>query len=416
MNLLNAEQLHELLLEDLENCESYSFAVAWVTLTDYYELLRKHEKKVSQGIIGLNLYNTTPAILKEFRDKDAFFFRLDDVSVFHPKVHLFKFTNYAHIYIGSSNSTRGGLGKNTELNIMLEVDLDSDIYNQLVQQINEYTDDALTPEKIDEDFINRYIQKHDARVKFNIKIENIDNSEISDLLTALNEVEEKNIVDLTWSDYIFKVEKEKYQDEDSAFEQRIDLLDRVQNLFKKYKSLKNMPLEEQRIIAGIVLAGDNDFYPYRGWFGFLRSIGKLKGYYNEVGQHFNENVLSTISDALDLIPNKGKVTEEQYYNYINKIMPALGYNPKTTKSTAFFSRFLTLKRPDQFVVVNSGNRYILHRHFSINPDNPKKYWELIKWLQEAKWYEFGESDHPAWQYRMAFVDSLTYSYTNQDNL
>ena len=31
MNLLNAEQLHKHLLEDLENCDSYSFAIAWVT-------------------------------------------------------------------------------------------------------------------------------------------------------------------------------------------------------------------------------------------------------------------------------------------------------------------------------------------------------------------------------------------------
>lgn len=56
MNLLNAEQLHKHLLEDLENCESYSFAIAWVTNNDYYQSIYENIEKVETGVIGLNLY------------------------------------------------------------------------------------------------------------------------------------------------------------------------------------------------------------------------------------------------------------------------------------------------------------------------------------------------------------------------
>ena len=65
MNLLNAEQLHKHLLEDLENCESYSFAIAWVTNNDYYQSIYGNIEKVETGVIGLNLYNTAPQVLEE---------------------------------------------------------------------------------------------------------------------------------------------------------------------------------------------------------------------------------------------------------------------------------------------------------------------------------------------------------------
>ena len=59
-----------------------------------------------------------------------------------------------------------------------------------------------------------------------------------------------------------------------------------------------MSIEDQRIIVGISLKGDIDYYKYRGWFGTLQSIGQLMGYYNSKGEHYSQNAIEAISNAI----------------------------------------------------------------------------------------------------------------------
>ena len=66
MNLLNAEQLHKHLLEDLENCESYSFAIAWVTNNDYYQSIYENIEKVEEVL-------TLEEITEEEKEKRGVF-------------------------------------------------------------------------------------------------------------------------------------------------------------------------------------------------------------------------------------------------------------------------------------------------------------------------------------------------------
>ena len=416
MNLLNAEQLHKHLLEDLENCESYSFAIAWVTNNDYYQSIYENIEKVETGVIGLNLYNTAPQVLEECCDLSNIHFRQDKMSVFHPKIHVFKFDKNAHIYIGSSNLTFGGLAKNTELNLKIETLINSDLSSKVLNEIRNFANEALSAEILNEKFIEEYQKKYSATVDFNLKVKNAD---IDNIQEALNDVEEQSILELSWNEYAERISNEVYYGNNHAFEQRLNLLDKCQTLFKQYGSLKSMPLEDQRIIVGVTLAGDKDYYSYRGWFGPLgEGIKKTKGIYNSKGEKFNQQAIDEISDAVDTIPLEGDIDFETNEKYVNKLLPVFGWNPKTSEASALYSRFLVLKRPDCFIALNGGNEDTINYYYSTSsaPKNYADYWNLIQWLKQAKWFISGDTSSSAWKYRMALVDSLTYSYTNQDYL
>lgn len=412
--LINSQQISDCLIEDLLSCENYSFAVAWVTdKSAFYENLLKNLDKINIGIIGLDLAGTSPDVLEKLYDKSNIGFRQNVYSVFHPKTHVFNFGDYAHVYMGSSNLTSGGLGKNTEMNLMVKVATDSELYQEVMAEVLSYKYHTISNDGFTEEFFEEYRNRYEARQLFD---RSLLNSDIDELVESLHDVKEYVITDLDWQSYAERVENEFFQEDGRAFEERLDLLDTVKNLFKKYGSLKNMSIEDQRIIVGISLKGDIDYYKYRGWFGTLQSIGQLMGYYNSKGEHYSQNAIEAISNAIDIIPLEGEVTEEQFKQYIKAILPVLKYDSEKSNSTAFFSRFLTLKRPDLFVSLNGANKEILEWQYGENYKHYSNYWKMIEWLKESEWYLVGDKNHSAWKYRMAFVDSLAYSYTNQDYL
>ena len=96
------------------------------------------------------------------------------MSVFHPKIHVFKFDKNAHIYIGSSNLTFGGLAKNTELNLKIETLINSDLSSKVLNEIRNFANEALSAEILNEKFIEEYQKKYSATVDFNLKVKNAD--------------------------------------------------------------------------------------------------------------------------------------------------------------------------------------------------------------------------------------------------
>ncbi len=104
--------------------ESISVAVAWAKKPD-----RCHDAlldagragKVRRFVVGIAFCQTDPDFLDAWMDVKGEPLRIqaDHPGTFHPKVYLFQRGEHARILLGSSNFTDGGLGGNTEANVLI---------------------------------------------------------------------------------------------------------------------------------------------------------------------------------------------------------------------------------------------------------------------------------------------------------
>lgn len=222
----------------------------------------------------------------------------------------------------------------------------------------------------------------------------------------------KRIIDMSLQELKVKIKREKLNGFDLPYKYRGNHLKKCQKFFRKYKSLKDMPPEDLRIIMGVKLKGDLEYYEYRDFFGGL-NIPKLKGFLNSKGNHYSPKSIIKISNALDTIPIEGEITKDQYDQFIQKLFNAMGYDIETSTSIALPSRLLAMKRPDQFLCLNAGNRKLIFDYSGIDVKNHANYWKLHQFIKLSKWYRQRDECEKLAPYIVAFIDSLTYGYTNR---
>lgn len=217
---------------------------------------------------------------------------------------------------------------------------------------------------------------------------------------------------LNWNEFEEFARQEFLDRQDEQPEQcmgeRKELLDFAQEKFKQYKSLKTMPIGDQRVIAGVCNLSGPEF-PFFAWFGALTAVGKMKGYFNPTKPKQVQAII--ISDALDLIPLEGEVTKRDFVNYINKFNEIS--SSKHPNMMSSYYRFLTLKRPDVFVGLNGLNNYNLNYLYEMPiKAKPNQYWEVLQQIKESSWYQNANVESQIYPYRMAFLDSICYQVTN----
>ncbi|KGP74266.1 DUF3427 domain-containing protein [Pontibacillus yanchengensis] len=156
-NATNNETVLSTLLEELENCESFIFSVAFITESGLAmlkaHLLDLHHK----GITGRILTSTflkfnNPKVFKELMKLDNVEVRLTDRQGFHSKGYIFNHSSYHSLIVGSSNLTSQALKVNYEWNIKLTSHENGELVNHFYNQFEEVWDNAipLTKEWIEE--------------------------------------------------------------------------------------------------------------------------------------------------------------------------------------------------------------------------------------------------------------------------
>ena len=409
MKILNATDLAASIKKDIEKCQTIYFAVAWATSNDIFKKFNKALDKVAIGVIGLNLHHTDPAILTKYAKSDNIYFRYDRNSVFHPKIYIFQYKTYSNVYIGSSNLTSGGFGSNEELNVKVRMNLDEKELKQFIKKIESYTVSAL--EGISKAFIEEYTRKYDIRRNNEKRMKSMTTAQMNATLEEINNSIPDGGID--WSSFIELAKKETFPGKEfgECLEERKALLEYAKNLFAKYNHLKDMPLAEQRVIAG-VCNENNPENPYYAWFGDLHGFGYMQGNFNiNKDQHKNAVI---ISDALDLIPIEGEVTFEMFEAYIKKFNQISKSDEPNMKASYY--RFLALKRPDLFFPLNKANSDNLIALYDIKGgiNSYKKYWEVLQKVRKSKWYTEGDTASKEWNFRMALLDSICYKFTNSE--
>jgi len=202
---------------------------------------------------------------------------------------------------------------------------------------------------------------------------------------------------MNWGSYLKEIKKDQHH----SYEDRLLLLNRARELFKKYKSLRYMSVDDRKRIGGFYNLDDSIDW---AWFGSMKG----SGYYKNRIINNDER----LSDALDRIPLSREVYKENYDEFVALFNSAFE-DPKNYLATA--TRLLAMKRPDIFVCLDSANKSALCKDFGVPASTVtlETYWdEIVERVKDCSWWEVPEpktnKDKLAWQGRAAMLDAMYY--------
>lgn len=382
--------LRKSLVRCIERHDQIWFATAWASAdTDFYRCLRANAAKIKKGVIGIHFFQTDPDVLDDFVGSKSVRFMLQPDGVFHPKTVLFGSKGEWDAFVGSANLTKGGLGRNAELTVRLSSDDDDDkaMSSHARRAIEGWFGQA---ETMDEERARRYRAVRPAR---RAALERAAGSyggqpRKSPLGSSVST--------LSWPEYRDAVA-------DAAgrkLASRLDLLAYARREFAGAPRFAAMSEPIRRAIAGLPTPA----HPEPGWFGSMKGAGKL---WTAMNQH-----LGALSDALDCVPLDGDVGRRHYDAYIANYIRAF---PEGRHGIGTATRFLALKRPDQFVCLDSANRRELGENFGIPVSSMsyERYWdEIVLRIRDAPWWlappPAAGQELEVWHGRAAMLDALFY--------
>ncbi|UUY07731.1 phospholipase D family protein [Pseudomonas sp. J452] len=366
-----------------------AFGVAWASAgTEPFDLLNKHKSKVKIGVIGIHFYQTHPDVLDVYIGSQAVKFVLQPKGVFHPKIYLFWDESRWEAIIGSANLTHGAMTANTELGTLLSHE-DGDHLQDIRALLECYSSQA---KSITQDDANNYRSLWVAKKP--------DRERLLDQYgdkPAKKSAVESVVMGMDWPTFLKRIK----QDKTHGFNERLKLLYRMQREFATTPHFKDMDEQVRRGIAGI----HNTAIENSAWFGSMIGAGKFKNVI--ISNH------PAISSALDEIPLTGTVTKSQYDAYISEFITAF---PDGRDGIGTATRLLSMKRPDQFLCVDSANLNKLSKDVGFIKSNLgyERYWnEVALRIMDAPWWKSAPppkspEDLKAWKGRAAMLDAIFY--------
>ncbi|MDR4505352.1 MAG: phospholipase D family protein [Candidatus Scalindua sp.] len=375
----------------IEGHSDASFAVAWASSgNSVFDLIQEYSSKISRAVIGTHFYQTHPDVIDAFQGKPSVRFVLQPNGVFHPKLYLFRSDDKWEALIGSANLTSGALSANSEAMLLIGGDADSStsLLDEMVSLIDRYWGLA-KPLTTKEAAAYREIwdRKQPALRRLTGQYGSTDTKK---------PLTDSSVMSMAWSEYFRTVKADPHH----GFEKRCELLATVAKAFAEHQTFASMPLAMRKTIAGL----PNDQESRWGWFGSMQGAGYYHQAVNQNNQH--------LSQALGEIPLREVVTRAQYEDYISEFLKAF---PNGRHGVGIASRLLALKRPDQFVCLDSKNQSGLCKDFGIvrNGMNYDRYWdEIIERILDAPWWNSkrprNAKEVAVWDGRVAMLDAIFY--------
>lgn len=375
----------------IESHSQATFAVAWASSgNSVFDLIQERSSRITRAIIGTHFYQTHPDVLDAFQGKANARFVLQPSGVFHPKLYLFRSEDRWEALIGSANLTSGALSTNSEAMLLIGGAGDDStlVRDEIVSLIDRYWEIA-KPIKKSEAAAYREVwnRKQPALRRLTGQY---GSSNTEKPLTA------SSVMSMAWDKYFNAVKADRHH----GFEERCELLTTVARAFAEHRTFASMSLPLRKTIAGL----PNDQERRWGWFGSMQGAG----YYHQAVNKNNKH----LSNALDEIPLRSVVTRSEYEKYIAQFLKAF---PNGRHGVGIASRLLALKRPDQFVCLDSKNQRGLCRDFGIvrNGMNYDRYWdEIIERITDAPWWNSmrpkNAKEAAVWDGRAAMLDAIFY--------
>ena len=159
------------LLKQLDKCDSFDFAVAFITTSGVQVLIEALNKLKHRGIKGRVLTSTfqnfnEPAALKKLLEFENIDLRVYQGPM-HVKGYIFSHENYATVIVGSSNLTQYALTKNKEWNVLYHSMDKGSLFQSTCDEFDELWESPETC-TVDEGWIEEY-----ARYKAEFQLKNI---------------------------------------------------------------------------------------------------------------------------------------------------------------------------------------------------------------------------------------------------
>lgn len=392
MKLISSnKKLVQTLSRLIENHSEATFAVAWASSgNSVFDLLQEHFSRITRAIIGTHFYQTHPDVLDTFQGKANVRFVLQPNGVFHPKLYLFHSDDQWEALIGSANLTSGALSTNSESMLLFggSEEGSTTLRDEIVSLIDRYWQMA-KPIKKSEAAAYREVwnRKQPALRRLTGQY---GSSGIAKPLTA------SSVMSMAWDRYFNKVRADPHH----GCEKRCELLATVRRGFSEHRTFALMDLPLRKTIAGL----PNDQESRWAWFGSMQGAGYYHQAVNENNKH--------LSQALEKIPLRGVVTRAEYEKYIAEFIKAF---PNGRHGIGIASRLLALKRPDQFVCLDSKNQRELCSDFGITRTGMtyNRYWdEIIERILDAPWWNSkrpkNAQEAAVWDGRAAMLDAIFY--------
>lgn len=137
----------EFLLDNLSLCNSFRFAVAFVTRSGVacvYQTLKEFSSRGGQGEILISRYLnfSDPHAIQLLRRIPGLSIKFVTAKNFHGKTFLFEFDNFSRLLVGSSNLTQDALGRNTEINLTVTLMTSSALYQGVDSSLRHWSGTA----------------------------------------------------------------------------------------------------------------------------------------------------------------------------------------------------------------------------------------------------------------------------------
>lgn len=384
----------------INECTSMQIAVAWASANhEVYRSLKANELKINKLIVGTHFYQTDPQFLLSFIGHDKVKVVKNSGEVFHPKIYYFHMKDGWECLVGSANFTNGAMNKNEEILLCVSSDdnsadtIQKDIWKKMSEWFN-------TSDCIEKDFLDDYVKHYQEKQK---SIQILSSSSVNKFKHGFV----SDIFSMKWEEYFIEVSLASKQDIDD----RMRVLNGVNELFNKYTHFENFSDDERKKVAG--------FYENKSsgvdWllFGSMKGNGLFK-------EQINRNN-SNISLALDQIPLNGAVSKQNYLDYINFFKSAFE-NDQNRLATA--TRLIAMKRPDYFICLDSKNKKQFCSDFGLkeNDITLENYWdEVIDQIFGCLWWSkdsseiLDASERNICNGRVAFLDTLYYNNISRAN-
>jgi superfamily II DNA or RNA helicase/HKD family nuclease len=165
-NAKKNENVLNTLLEELNNCKSFLFSVAFITESGLATLKSVLMDLKQKGIHGRILTSTflsfnQPKVFRELLKISNVEVRLTDIEGFHSKGYIFNNDNYYSLIVGSSNLTAQALKVNYEWNVKLTSHENGEIVHHFKNQFEEVWEGSRL---LSEEWIEEYEETYGENV------------------------------------------------------------------------------------------------------------------------------------------------------------------------------------------------------------------------------------------------------------
>ncbi|MBS7698967.1 phospholipase D family protein [Chelatococcus sp. YT9] len=366
-------------------------------MTEVAEALLARKDRIDTVLIGLDFSATDPDLIDRLAGVRGAFVAKNRPGCFHPKIYYFTTGMKAEAIVGSANFTGGGLSANLEASVYVKGSLDDPFFVQIRDHFETYKSLHLP---ITKSLADSYRRQAEA-ARSNPRPRNPTLPDETKSFERFNAA----LSTMSWATFVEEARADRHHD----FTKRMKLLRIIQQMFVKTASFADLTIAEWKGIAGVVgeveaVAAGLDHLDW-GWFG---SMGGAGTFAQLIGEQNTE-----LAAALDMIPRRGDVTEDQFNDYVGAFTASFAGRARIAR-LAPATRLLAMKRPDVFVCVNGENRTGIAAALAFAPSTLKldNYWErVIEPIRQAPWYTTPRPtnrNRELWDARVAMLDAIYY--------